>query len=141
MRIGTPVKELTDACGGFAQAPEKVLAGGPMMGMALVSLEAPVEKGTSGIIALAAGQLPEEGPCIRCGRCLEVCPIRLMPLDIATAGYAGDVTAAEKLHALDCIECGCCTYVCPARRRILTGIRVGKGLILRNRREARGETI
>ncbi|MFO8059247.1 MAG: RnfABCDGE type electron transport complex subunit C, partial [Bacillota bacterium] len=124
VRLGTPYEVLLEACGGFTEPPARLISGGPMMGLAVYDLDIPVTKGTSGLVALSDGVSPilEEGPCIRCGRCVEACPSFLMPLYLAT--YPDE--SALEYRPLDCIECGCCTYVCPGNRHLLQRIRLAK---------------
>lgn len=117
VRLGTSCAELVEAAGGFAEDPAKVLAGGPMMGHALSTLEVPVIKTTSALVALtfdAAAEL-EIGPCIRCGRCISACPVRLVPQKLREACERYDLELFEKLYGMECYECGSCTYICPAR--------------------------
>ncbi len=126
--IGTPIADVFEFCGGFRSEPVKVLMGGPMMGVAQYSLQYPVLKHTNALIALdeKSAKIPPEGPCIRCGRCVDVCPMNLMPLHINRHSLHGDVEALEKYHANDCMECGCCSYVCPAKRHLVQSIRLAK---------------
>lgn len=136
VRIGTTFKDVIDACGGLAGQPAKVISGGPMMGIAQYTLDVPVIKGTSGILVLTRreAEMPEPGPCIRCGRCVEACPMRLMPLLISAYALKGNYDSSEKLHAMDCIECGCCSYICPARRPLVQSIRTAKRVIVERRK-------
>jgi electron transport complex protein RnfC len=136
VRIGTPFKDVVEACGGLLGQPAKVISGGPMMGIAQYTLDVPVIKGTSGILVLTKQEveMPEPGPCIRCGKCVEACPMRLMPLFISAYALKGDYERSEKLHAMDCIECGCCSYICPARRPLVQSIRTAKRVITERRR-------
>lgn len=138
VRIGTTFKDVIDACGGLAGQPAKVISGGPMMGIAQYTLDVPVIKGTSGILVLTRreAEMPEPGPCIRCGRCVEACPMRLMPLLISAYALKGNYDSSEKLHAMDCIECGCCSYICPARRPLVQSIRTAKRVIVERRKRA-----
>jgi electron transport complex protein RnfC len=138
VRLGTPMSYVIEQAGGFAGEVEKIIAGGPMMGIAQSNLDAPVMKGTSGILVLGKGMARsmEESPCIRCGKCVEACPMGLMPCLISAYAEINNFEAAEKLHALDCMECGGCAYICPANRHVTQGIRLAKGEILKNRKKA-----
>ncbi len=124
VRIGTPIRELFEYCGGFTEPPARIIAGGPMMGQAVGDLDIPVVKGMSGLLAVSSeiSAYHEEEPCIRCGRCVDVCPAFLMPL--YAARYPDD--EALEYDPLDCIECGSCAYICPANQRLLARIRLAK---------------
>ena len=137
VRIGTPLKDLLDECGGIVGELGKVVVGGPMMGLAQYSLSIPVVKGTSGVLILSEDQaeIVEEGPCIRCGRCLAVCPMRLSPSLMADAVKAKDIASAEACHLLDCMECGSCAFVCPAKRHMVQWIKYGKNEIAAKRQK------
>lgn len=137
VRLGMSYKELVDACGGFKEDPVKIISGGPMMGMAISTLEVPVIKGSSGILCLTAKQavLPEESSCIRCGRCVEACPMFLVPSAIDSLGRRKEYEAFEEEHGMDCIECGSCTFVCPAKRHLIQSIRTSKKTVLANKRK------
>lgn len=128
--IGTLVSELIEAAGGLTGDVERVISGGPMTGMALGSLDVPVTKGTSGIVALpkgtAAPALADDQPCMRCGRCPEGCPMSLEPYAIAHYAHRRMWDAAAKLNALDCIECGVCSYVCPTKRPLVQLVKLAK---------------
>lgn len=126
--IGTSLKDVFDFCGGFTSNPFKVLMGGPMMGIAQYSLETSVIKNTNAILALDKneGDLPSESACIRCGRCVEACPMFLVPSELNRLVMAGKYEELEKYHVLDCIECGSCSYACPAKRYLVQSIRMGK---------------
>jgi len=102
-----------------------------MMGVAQYTLDVPVVKGTSGIVCLNAkeAQPLTVGPCIRCGRCVEACPMGLSPTEIAELVLHGDFHLAEEAHIMDCVECGCCTYDCPAHRPMVQNIRTGKAVL------------
>ena len=114
--IGTPASVLVDFCGGLTEEPLRLVMGGPMMGLALPSLDVPVIKGSSGVLALTAAECneTEEEDCIRCGACAHVCPLHLLPLDMAASVRAGDLEGAAKLGLEDCLTCGACSYICPA---------------------------
>ncbi|MCS6770794.1 MAG: electron transport complex subunit RsxC [Kiritimatiellae bacterium] len=126
--IGTPISELIAFCGGLKPDAARVLAGGPMMGFALHSLDVPVTKGTSGIVCLTTPEVrrAEETACVRCGRCVDVCPLRLVPTKIALASRHRDWETAKRYHLRVCCECGCCAYVCPAGIPLVQLIRMGK---------------
>lgn len=141
VRTGMSVKKVIEAAGGFVAEPEKVILGGPMMGTALYDLDVPVIKTTSAIVALRKTEeiySPDEA-CIRCARCVECCPMRLMPLYLNKYIKEGNLEAAEKYHVLDCIECGVCSYLCPGMQSPLNNIRVAKQKILENRRKNNGK--
>ena len=137
IKIGTPIKELIEECGGYAVTPGKLILGGPMMGNAQHTDEIPAVKGTSGVLVLdeEAAEIPIPLNCIRCGRCVEICPANLQPVLISENALRDRTDEAEKYRALDCIECGSCSYTCPAKRPLLPSIRVAKGKILAKRRE------
>jgi electron transport complex protein RnfC len=137
-RIGTPVSVLIEKAGGLPSNTGKLIAGGPMMGKALVSTDTPVVKGMSGILILPENQssrIPVQN-CIRCARCVTVCPMGLEPYLLAQLVKAGEYERADHEKVMDCIECGSCHYTCPSGRPLLDYIRVGKikvGQIIRNR--------
>lgn len=118
VRIGTPIEELFDACGGFLEHPNKIIIGGPIMGNSQFSLDVPVIKSTNAVLAFCDDEgknQEKEKNCIRCGKCVEACPMNLMPLYIYREHKAGKLSECEKLNIRDCTECGCCSYICPAR--------------------------
>lgn len=136
-RIGTPFSVLFESCGGLKTAPRKIIMGGPMMGIAVFTDEVPVVKGTSGIVVLDeddAKQFVEE-PCIRCARCVDACPMRLMPTTIGDFARLGMLEDAERTGIMDCKECGTCSYVCPSRRNLVHYMKRGKAMIFEERRK------
>jgi len=138
VRIGTSFMDVIQACGGFVEEPAKVISGGPMMGIGQYTLDVPVIKGTSGILVLTReeAKIPDVEPCIRCAKCVDACPMGLMPLMISAYALKEDYDNSEKFHAMDCIECGCCSYTCPAKRPLVQSIRVAKRMITARRRRA-----
>lgn len=136
VRIGTPISHVIAHTGGLSGKIEKVIAGGPMMGIALHNLDAPVIKGTSGILALddKTARPLAESACIRCGKCVMVCPIGLQPYLIDAYAEKDRFDEAESLGAMDCIECGCCAYICPANRHLVQGMRLAKCEITNKRK-------
>ena len=129
VRVGTTFKDAIDFCGGFSSTPEKIIMGGPMMGMAQSNLDLPIIKGVSGILALAKGEAHtgKESACIRCGRCLNACPMGLNPSMLSILGERDLFEeAVEDYNLLDCVECGSCVYACPAKRNIVQYVKYSK---------------
>ncbi len=126
--IGTPVKDLIDYCGGLTDEAAKVIIGGPMMGSAVASLDVPVVKATSGVIVLSRDELTEMDfqPCIKCGRCVEACPMGLMPNRLSVMSEVGIWDEMKDAHLFDCVECGCCSFVCPSNRPLVQQLRLAK---------------
>jgi electron transport complex protein RnfC len=126
--VGISYQELVDFCGGLTEDAARLVAGGPMMGFTLGSLDVPVTKGTSGIVVLTHADVKkaEETHCIRCGRCVEVCPLNLIPTRIALAARNKDWDLAKRYHIMACMECGCCAYACPASLPLVQLMRMGK---------------
>ncbi len=128
VRIGTPVRDLIEECGGFTEMPGKLIAGGPMMGFAIADIDVPVIKGTSGVVALSKKEasVQTETHCIRCGQCILACPFGLSPTYLyrLVDHHEYDTALAEGL--MDCKECGCCSYVCPAGIHLVQGMKLGK---------------
>ncbi|HOW96784.1 MAG TPA: electron transport complex subunit RsxC [Kiritimatiellia bacterium] len=126
--IGSSYKDLIDFCGGLKPDAARVIAGGPMMGFALNDLNITVTKGTSGITVLTHDDLKavEETACVRCGRCVDVCPLNLVPTRLALASRYQDWDMARRYHLMACCECGCCAYVCPAAIPLVQLMRMGK---------------
>ncbi len=135
--VGLTVQDLVDAAGGFKEPPAKAICGGPMMGFAIADLNVPVTKTCSGLVFLGAGEVAEFGsdPCINCGRCINACPMGLMPAEIGKAVEADDIAEAEKFHVMNCFECGSCAYVCPAHRPLVQHNRRAKAIITANRKK------
>ena len=130
VRIGTPVKNLIDFCGGYNGVPAKLIMGGPMMGIAVASDDVPVLKGTSGVLALgAAANVIVEHDCIRCGMCIRACPMNLAPQHLNNLTRRRRFADAKAAYVLDCIECGCCAYVCPAKIRLVHNFKYAKSEI------------
>jgi Na+-translocating ferredoxin:NAD+ oxidoreductase subunit C len=127
-RIGTPLKTLIEYCGPLLKQPAKIIAGGPMMGIAQYTDEAPVIKSTTGVILLdeQEARSVEETACIRCGACIRACTMGLMPCLLNQASEKAVWQEAKDCGALDCLECGLCNYVCPARRQIVQSIKRAK---------------
>ncbi|MCF8364186.1 MAG: electron transport complex subunit RsxC [Bacteroidales bacterium] len=138
VRIGTPISDLIEKAGGLPENLGKVIGGGPMMGKALMSIEAPIVKGSSGILLVPDEEAHRTPPksCIRCGKCITVCPMGLEPYLLAQEIKHEFYEKAEKDRIMDCIECGSCHYTCPSGRPLLDFIRLGKnkvGQIIRTR--------
>lgn len=128
VRIGTPLDYIFEAAGGFKVEPHKILMGGPMMGVAQHSLSVPVIKGTNAVIALTKKEdrsVPDP-VCIRCGKCVSVCPVRLMPIYMQMYERSGELGKLAELNVTDCIECGACTYICPGRLHLTQSFRAAK---------------
>lgn len=131
-RIGTPISQLIEECGGFKSDAVKVIIGGPMMGFAQYSLDVPVTKGTSGVIVMSPEEYePSEkyGPCIRCGRCIDICPMGLMPSMLSILSEKGHYEDCKDYNLFDCFECGSCTFVCPSKRPIVQFVRLAKSMV------------
>jgi len=127
-RIGTPIKDLISQCGPLRKEPQKIVFGGPMMGIAQYSADTPVIKNTNGIILLSENQIKEteQAFCIRCSRCVEACPLGLMPCLISQACEKGRWDLAKAYGCMECMECGLCNYVCPRARNIVQSIKDAK---------------
>jgi electron transport complex protein RnfC len=139
-RIGTPIKDLIEIAGGLPSDTGKVIGGGPMMGKALANIEAPITKGSSGVLVMPEKESSrgESRDCIRCTKCINVCPMGLEPYLLMVLAEKNDLERLEKEQIMDCIECGSCSYTCPANRALLDYIRLGKGRtgnMIRNRKQ------
>lgn len=137
VRIGTPLSRVLEAVGGIPDDTGKIINGGPMMGKAVSNTEAPVVKGMSGIILVPAAEASRKAinPCIRCARCVSVCPIHLEPYLLMTLSERSMFERAEKERITDCMECGSCSFTCPAGRPLLDYIRLGKSTVIRMARQ------
>lgn len=125
--IGTPFRELIAAAGGLTGDACSLISGGPMMGTAQCDLSVPVIKATNCLLCLGEASVPAEDPvCIRCGKCLSVCPMGLQPLYLYRGGQADDTIELRRLHITDCLECGCCAYSCPGKLPLVETFRRGK---------------
>ena len=126
--IGTSLKDVFDFCGGFTTEPSKVLYGGPMMGITVPNLDAPVLKQTNAVLALTAKEtrMPAQTACIRCGTCANTCPLGIDPAAIAVNYQAGNIEALGKLGIQVCMECGCCSFNCPACRPLVQTNKLAK---------------
>lgn len=135
--LGTPLAAVIEHCGGLRSSFRQVVLGGPMMGMAQKSLDVPIVKGCSGVLCLdrAAPTPLRDLPCIRCGRCIEACPMFLNPARLAQLVRAEHVEELEGLHLMNCFECAACSFVCPSRIPLVQWMRMGKAL-LRTRKAA-----
>jgi Na+-translocating ferredoxin:NAD+ oxidoreductase subunit C len=127
-RIGTPFSQLIEEAGGLTDTAAKVISGGPMMGMSQYTLDVPVIKGTSGITVLPRDEvyMKPYGPCIRCGRCIDACPMKLQPSYIGLYAEKGHYEDAKNYNLMDCFECGSCTFVCPANRPMVQWVKKAK---------------
>ena len=130
-RMGTPMSQLIDAAGGLPEDTGKVVGGGPMMGKALATVDVPVCKGSSGILVINEKEAKRTAPqpCIRCAKCVSVCPMGLEPYLLATCSAHGDWERVEHEMIMSCIECGSCQFTCPSHRPMLDYIRLGKGKV------------
>lgn len=132
VRMGVPMRELIDTCGGLPDCDNKILAGGPMMGKALMSVDVPVCKGTNSVTVLSGNEArrKEPQPCIRCAKCVSVCPMGLEPYLLATCSSMKKWDRLEAEDITSCIECGSCQFTCPSHRYLLDNIRIGKSAVI-----------
>ena len=131
-RMGTPMSQLIDACGGLPEDTGKVIGGGPMMGKALMNTEVPICKGSSGVLIMNEKEAKRANPdpCIRCAKCVSACPMGLEPYLLATCSAKADWDRVEKEDITSCIECGSCQFTCPSHRQMLDMIRLGKSTVM-----------
>lgn len=129
--LGTNISEIIEFCGGFKEEPHKIITGGPMMGLSIVSTDLPVSKSNNAILAFTQkdAALTKESACIRCGRCAEACPMSLLPTLIVRHAKAGDVQAVDQAGVMVCMECGSCSYSCPAKKPLVQNMRAAKALV------------
>lgn len=139
VRCGTSCKEIIEAAGGFKEGviPEKIISGGPMMGKAMFTLDVPATKGTSALLCMSHDEVAdlEPGNCIRCGRCVDICPGRVVPATLADLAECGDMDGFLKNNGMECCECGCCSYICPAKRHLTQTIAGTRKVILANKKK------
>jgi Na+-translocating ferredoxin:NAD+ oxidoreductase subunit C len=138
--IGTPIEHLIAQCGGYREPPRKLVCGGPMMGFELRAFATPITKSTNCLLALAPEEAPDPGPalaCIRCGRCAEVCPARLLPQQLYWNARAKDLDRVQDYNLFDCIECGCCAQICPSHIPLVQYYRYAKTEIWAREQEKR----
>ncbi|MCI6464378.1 MAG: electron transport complex subunit RsxC [Faecalicatena sp.] len=135
--LGTNQQELVEAAGGFKNDPKKVISGGPMMGFAMMTLDTPITKTSSSILAFTEDEVAKYKPsaCINCGRCVEVCPSRIIPSRLADYAERHDEETFTSQNGLECVECGSCSYVCPAKRPLKQSIGSMRKIALANRKK------
>ncbi len=136
VRLGTSYRQLIEETGGFTEKPYKMISGGPMMGVAMFDIDIPVIKTSSAVLCFSekASELPPEQVCIRCGRCVDHCPINLLPYELNQFVMDGRTDLFEQTHGMDCIECGSCSFVCPAKRHLAHSIRATRRQLMAKKR-------
>ncbi len=137
IRIGMSLNELIEKAGGLKQQPEKIISGGPMMGVSIYSLDVPIGKTNSAFLCFSKERayIGEESNCIRCGRCVSHCPSGLLPLELNKLVIKDDLEGFEACNGLDCIECGSCSFICPAKRHLAQSIRYARRTVLASKRK------
>lgn len=137
VRLGTSYNRLLEAAGGFKEQPEKMISGGPMMGQALFSTDFPVAKTSSALTTFTKDEVAaqEPTPCIRCGRCVDVCPEHLVPQLMMAVAERGDMDGFQKLNGMECVECGCCAFACPAKRPLTQAFKEMRKAVAASRRK------
>ncbi|MGM0501060.1 MAG: electron transport complex subunit RsxC [Bacillota bacterium] len=138
VKVGTPIKEVIEQCGGFKGTPGKVILGGPMTGSAQNRLDNPITKGTSGVLVLDQDETKdysEAGPCIRCAKCVDVCPVDIIPTRLVNFIKEDMIEEADENNLSDCIECGSCSYVCPSNIELIQRIQLGKEKLRAQKRD------
>ena len=135
--VGMPVSEIIEACGGYTQDTVRLISGGPMMGMAMFTTDVPAVKTFSCFLAFTKDEVAANQPsnCIRCGRCVSVCPQKLMPAKLSVLADHNQFDEFEKLYGAECVECGSCSFICPAKRNLAQSMKTGRKQVLANRRK------
>ena len=138
VKIGTSYSQVLDAAGGFKSTPEKIICGGPMMGFGMFDLNVPTTKTSTALLALSKDEVSamEPGPCINCGRCVEVCPGRVIPSRLADYAERFDEEAFLANYGMECCECGCCSFICPAKRPLTQQIKSMRKILLAKRKKS-----
>ncbi|MBQ9827678.1 MAG: RnfABCDGE type electron transport complex subunit C, partial [Lachnospiraceae bacterium] len=136
--IGTYIKDVAEFCGGFTEEPAEIIYGGPMMGMSVNNLNAPILKQNNGILFLTEKEAQDAAPgdCIKCARCVDACPMGLAPVLMDQNINHGKIEELDALNIMSCMECGSCSFVCPAKRKLIQSIRTSKSM-LRAKKEAK----
>ncbi len=137
VRIGTSYREVLEAAGGFSSKPEKIICGGPMMGISMFDLDVPATKTSTALLGFTKDEVSamEPGPCINCGRCVQVCPGRVVPSRLADYAERFDEQAFLDNYGMECCECGCCSFVCPAKRPLTQSIKSMRKIQLAKRKK------
>ncbi len=137
VKLGTNYEEILEAAGGFKTEPEKIINGGPMMGQAMFDLHVPVMKNSSALTCMSKDEVAASAPtpCIRCGRCVSVCPSNIVPVLMMKAAERNDAESFEKLNGMECVECGSCAFICPAKRPLTQAFKEMRKVVAANRRK------